>query len=484
MKKCEKNKIELEIQDFINSIDKLTDEQIIKQVKPLIKDLRKNNCTHLKSKLLRLCYCTIKDQNLKIDFISNYCGIKFDDEIFLNWYKTATALEDFKPNEQEEIFAKILPSLNFEPNKTLLNMPESLKFGIELEYCCISYEDIKKLFKTKTIKQLMASLNLPKNVIESITDNTDFKKENEFHKWIFSTEGSEFSPEASSPIMSNNLDDLNQIKAMCTLFKTLDAKTSNGTGLHINIDANYFEGNIKALENLLIIWSECEELFFKIANEEKIRLCALEMALPIKENIQNIRQNHRKIKLNSKEDCNRFIYNIQVQNRLENLLDRHILSKYDLSQKLKSATTENEKYEIFKQYLKVIPKEEDIRIKFSSVNFNHMRWDKENKGRIEFRLFNSTLSYDCIIQNISLIGNLCKTSLTLAKDPTYKQEIFDKLLNHDISEEEKLDLLLDLLFDDVKEKQIFKNRWHLLKDIPFYEEFSTGKNTFTKSLKK
>ena len=51
------------------------------------------------------------------------------------------------------------------------------------------------------------------------------------------------------------------------------------------------------------------------------------------------------------------------------------------------------------------------------------------------------------------------------------------LLNKDVLEEEKLDLLLNLLFDD-NAKDIFKKRWQSIKDKAVYENFSTGEATF------
>ena len=58
--------------------------------------------------------------------------------------------------------------------------------------------------------------------------------------------------------MQNNLYDLNQIVAICTMFKALGAKLHGGTALHINVGVDYLECNEKAIENLLKIWGECE----------------------------------------------------------------------------------------------------------------------------------------------------------------------------------------------------------------------------------
>lgn len=276
--------------------------------------------------------------------------------------------------------------------------------------------------------------------------------------------------------MINTLDNLNEIKAMCSLFKALGAQTDGETGLHINVGVDYFKGKIEALEYLLIIWGECEELFFKIANEEseEIRVQASTMAIPIKANIQKTLKENSNIKLDTEEDFNRFIYNIQVRDELSNLLK---FSSGDLEFELMSAKSIDDKYRVFRKYMQQHLKD-DTGVRYTSINFNHMTWNKNDKGRIEFRLFNSSLSVDVIMQNLLLIGKLFETCLKLASDSKYKKRQFNDLLNHNVSEEEKLDLLLNLLFDNENEKQIFKLRWISIKDKFCYQEYSIGQKTF------
>ena len=167
------------------------------------------------------------------------------------------------------IFNILFSEIKFEEFTKCLNIPNDLKFGIELEYCNVSFECIKKLFTTNMILSIMNAISIPKDLINHIIRNNDFEKKNEFNKWIFSKELiNDDYPEVSSPIMTNTLDNLNEIKAMCTLFNAVGVQTNGGTGLHINVGVDYFKGKIDALKYLIIIWSECEKLFFKIANEE------------------------------------------------------------------------------------------------------------------------------------------------------------------------------------------------------------------------
>lgn len=137
----------------------------------------------------------------------------------------------------------------------------------------------------------MHGLKIPDDFVNQITNHLIFEKKNAFTKWVLSKEcGNDWTPEISSPIMTNTLNDLNQLKAICLLVKELGAMTNETTGLHINIDANYFEGNVETLQNLLIIWGECEDLFYKMASEEgeRIRKVAQHSCCPIKDNIQMV----------------------------------------------------------------------------------------------------------------------------------------------------------------------------------------------------
>ena len=76
-----------------------------------------------------------------------------------------------------------------------------------------------------------------------------------------------------------------------------------------------------------------------------------------------------------------------------------------------------------------------------------------------------------------------ETSLALANFSEDKQQYFEKLLNRNVSEEEKLNLLLDLLFDSEEEKDIFRKRWLSVKDKSSYKKYYTGKNTFRSNQK-
>ncbi len=465
------------IHSFIDHINDFSDEEVYLKMDEIICFLRENCLLGLEEKIKELAIKKIENLNMKLDLINKYYVLEDKDlKYCVNWKRIMDSMSNLNEDDKIIILRQLFLDQSFTPVLHLLNVPRNIKFGIELEYFGVSYEQMQELFDNGSIRTIMKALQIPNTTIEEVVNNSDFEKENEFDKWIFSKEHSDILPEASTPIMKNRLDCLNQLKSICLLFNALGAKTHGGTGMHINIGVDYFKGKLSALKYLLLIWEECEELFFKIANQEneEIRVCADSMAIPIKENIQMTFDEDATFSLNDQEDMNRFMYNIQVRKRLSDMLG---FSHGDLEVKLSSAQTEEEKYNIFKKYLNEKEKT-DTSIRYTSVNFNHVSWNNDDKGRIEFRLFNSSLDFETVIENLLLVCKLFEASLALANYSEDKQQCFGKLLNRSVTEEEKLNLLLDLLFDSEKEKDIFRRRWFSVKDKSSYERFSTGIETF------
>lgn len=476
-----------EILEFIKSIENHSDEEIVKNIDYIRSYLIYVHQYDYAQKFLEIAIATIKNISVKSDLIIKYfykneLSQEYGNKLssIYNWQAIITVLRNSSDEDRKKVFSKMFQNIKFEEITKILNISQNLKFGVEIEVTEISFENIKKLFENNIIYQVLEALDIPKGLANRVITNTDFEKENQFDKWIFSKESDvDYDPEASSPIFKNTLEDINQIGVICSLFKVLGAKIHGGTGLHINIGEDYFEHREEAIKNLLIIWAECEELFFKISNQENdaTRVMATTMSVPIKGNIEKTLNNYTDIKLDTKENIKRFIYNIQAQNRLSNLLGfNHGELEFDLMK----AETDEQKYDIYTKYLE--EKEDyDTAIKYTSINFNHITWNEENNGRIEFRLFNSTLSPEVIMQNLLLTSKLCEVSLEMSKNPNHKKKEFEKLLCHDLNEEEKLDSLLDLLFDNKEEKDVYKNRWISVKDKKSYRKFRTGTDTFCRT---
>lgn len=324
----------------------------------------------------------------------------------------------------------------------LLDIPDNLKWGLEIEVCNLQLEKIKYFFRKNLIREFMDYLGVPKFVTKKILMNSEFEGGGNYSKWNFTKEAGYQNSEASSPIYKNDITQLNEVSAMTTLLKALGAETDYGTGLHINIGVDYLECNGQALTNLLKIWGECEELFYKMATPvgEPIRKIAERMAGPIKENIQDYLETDGSVTLKTEKDKHRFLFQIQ--------------------QKEEDLGPENEK------------------LRWTSINFNHMGLSLKNPGRIEMRLFNSSLEPDIIFQDLLISSKLFEASLKTAKDPEYKKEEFQNLLRRSLSEKEKVEALLNLLFDKEEQKEIFRKRWESVKDNPEYKKYRSGKDTF------
>lgn len=439
-----------ELRDFLESKKKYTEQEILASIN------------------------SIKEY-LLLMYISD-CRIPYIKKLFEFADKNKVLYELFKDEEKFSLW------------KEKLDIPETLKFGLELEVAQVQYEEIKSLIESNLAFDIMTILGVPKDISEKITENSDFKKKNESHKWIFSEEPSNIS-EASTPIMQNNLEDLNQVIAICTLYKALGGNSNNATGLHINIGADYFECNQKALDNFLEIWGECEELFFKVANPdgESIRYDAFGMAFPVKENIQKFFEKDGSVSLNTDEDMEKFIYQIQARNRMYSVLG-HFWMDFghgydDLEYELAEAHTEEEKLDIYRRYHR-LTREHNVnsKVRWTSVNFNHMDWNSENPGRIEIRFWDmpKNLNPNSIFEDLTFISKLCEVSLLNAKNPEYKKAEFERVRKHDISEAKKVDAMLDLILDNPELKSSFKTRWRTTRGNKEYKKFISGTDTFVR----
>jgi len=364
-----------------------------------------------------------------------------------------------------------------------IDFPEKLKFGVEIEVADLPLDAIQYAFESNSIETIMKILEVPSEFSDKIIRNSEFGKKSEPSKWIFSREATSDASEASSPIMQNNVYDLNQIVAICTLLKALNAELNGGTGLHINVGADYLECNEKAIENLLKIWGECEELFFKIANPEGevMRVVAHNMATPIKENIQDFFEGDGSVTLNTDEDLEKFLYQIQARNRMYEIVSwSNFGPENNVEYDLNFAKTDEERFKIYQRYEKGMREKGDTnsKVRWTSINFNHMKWNSNNPGRIEIRIFNSSLEPEIIFQDLLLVGKMFQVSLENAKNPNYKKTEFEKLFLRDVTETVKVNNLLNLLFDDESQRKIFKDRWQSVRNNKDYKKYKSGRDTF------
>ena len=462
--------------NIINNIDNYSEEMLLETYEDIINILNSNYYYSVANDFIILFIKKIKDTNIKLELIKEYFLDEFNISGLFNLFRAISGLEF---DEKVVILKDLYSEFKFDEVKEVLDIPNNLKLGIELEYTDLSYNAIAKLFENDSINAFMKTIEIDEKYWNKIIGKTVFKPISDSKKWIFSTEmDNNRMPEVSTPILKNNIKDLNALKAMYYILQVLGAKVNDWTALQVNVGAEYFENNAKAIKYLLSIWSECEELFYKIANKENetIRIYADEMAMPIKENIQRTFAEDEDFKLDNKEDFYRFLYNVQVRDELKKLLEFPCIDDYQEYTKYINADTEDVRYEVFR---KLIDSDKFLidRIKCTSVNFTHMMDKNIMDGRIEFRLFNNTDDFETILLNITLVGRIMEVCKELSNGNIELLERYSNLLNKNVSEEEKLDLLLDLLFND-DTKEVFKKRWTSVKDKAVYKAFSTGEKTF------
>ena len=391
-----------------------------------------------------------------------------------------------KVGKSAAIKALLIEAEKYKSYNKKLDFPEKLKYGVEIEVAHINIDEIKKFFDDGTVQDIFEALEVPKDISNLIIKNAVFANKIDVpDKWIFSKEASDDESEASSPILHNELDDINQINAVCILLKALGGKINGDTGLHINIGVEFLECNEKALEYLLKIWGECEELFFKVANSEGeiIRSIATSKATPIKDNIQDFFENDGSITFETKEDFEKFLYLIQARHHMDRMMDWVAFDLGDEYSYLEDdyylAKSEDEICEIYRKYHQAtIAEKVNNPVRWTSINFNHMKWNDEEPGRIEFRIFNSSLDIETILEDLVLVGRICYVSLELAKNPNYKKDALEQLFRHDFSEKEKLNIMLELLFDEPEQRMIYKKRWESIHKDEAYEKLRSGRDTF------
>lgn len=232
--------------------------------------------------------------------------------------------------------------------------------------------------------------------------------------------------EINSPILHDNEEDMKELEIVCHSMQRIGLEATENCGGHIHIGADYLQNNPQALENLMTIWNECEELFYKMSNEEGI--------IPRNGIVKYAKTRHSKIEESS------------------------------IDGKLSIRSTKD-----FEDLRSKIIKSEP---KYSGLNLGH--YGEMGKNTIEFRMPNGTLNPETIRANIKLFGTLMQVSKEMALNPEYKKEEFARMTDRNLTEAEKVEALLDLLFDDEKTKSVYRGRWTSVRDEEIFDELTEG----------
>lgn len=377
-------------------IESIKNNNVKMEYLPYIKD------ENVRSRIL----ASIKNDKTKLEQLS-----KIKDEH--NKVIVITSLKDDKEKlkalekiKDEKNRALILMSLKdtekvkkyfLKPNMEIskIGLDKTMTIGIEIE------SEGKKSFEINNLRQFLRR-------------NTD-KKE---HLWSSKEDYSLVSGiEVVSPIMTDNKEDIEEIYMICEMLKRCGQEADEFCGGHIHIGANYLK-NKEAYENLFEIFGNAERIIYLISNEEKTapRKDVKRFAVPISNKLNKAIEKGS-INLESDEDLEDFFIEIRLAQSSRN----------------------------------------------SSINLYNI---SNEKHTIEFRMPNGTINPDVWIQNIRLFGRIVEISKRLAeieeKEQISKEEFrlieLRENLKEEIPEQEKMEILLELLFSE-EEREVYRKRY-------------------------
>ena len=342
------------------------------------------------------------EEDTKICIINSACRIQRNTEIIIellemiNYNKESIqVLEDvFKSNSDFKVMEK------YKTNEETIGLPKELTIGIEIE----TEGELSRLIRYR-----------------NIMDN-----------WEVTSDGSvPDGVEIISPILHDDIKDLEQLEIICNVLQKMNFITTPKCGGHIHFGASYLENDAQAQENLMTIWNECEEIFYKMSNAkgEVPRKKIVKWAKTSHSEIENIFQDGN-VKISDEQD--------------------------------------------FREVILILTHTEK---KSKGLNLGH--YGEEDKNTFEVRTPNGTLNCKVIKENIKLFGSIFKISKEMSENPGYKKVEFTKLKNRNLTEREKVEALLNLLFDNEKEKIVYRERWDSVKDEKIFDELvGDGKQTF------
>lgn len=234
-----------------------------------------------------------------------------------------------------------------------------------------------------------------------------------------------------SPIMRYSGEYLYNIK------DTLDFIKSNGfyiderCGGHIHVGASYL-GDVRAILNLLVIYKYFEKEIYAISNpsQSKIRMGSSNHASSIGDVLQIV---EAKFKKNKDASYGTFID----------------------SMKLKPDSFSSKKY---------------------GLNISNI--GTKEKDTVEFRVSNGTLDFDVIRENMVLFGSLVKTSRDIFDFYEYQLQI-NSLLSEKRADTRRMDMLMNLIFEDERLKDIYFNRYESNMKDPMLNNLGIEETTLS-----
>ncbi len=300
-----------------------------------------------------------------------------------------------------------------------IDLPEELKFGVELEFEGLTYGIIREIIDLTNAEKI-------KDLLVYKPKFRDYKNWNVTNDLSLNN-GAEFV----SPILNSSSESMEQLELIYDLIHNIGQRKEETCGGHIHFSADYLGKDLKSWENLFTIWREAEELFYKISNKAG--------EVPREEVID---------------------YAEKQSNNFDAINDDGSIN-----------------IETEKDFKELVDKLGDD--KFYGINLSNLL-PYSMKNTIEFRIPNVAEDIETQKENILLYGKLMEVSKKLTKDKNL-QEKFELFKSHDLTEAEKLESLLDLLFEKEESKKIYRERWESVKDKGIFEFFKSKNETYKRN---
>ena len=357
-----------------------------------------------------------------------------------------------------------------------LELPKWMKFGLELEVENLDYSKVSKE---------ISSLNWKAEKDPSLIDN---------------------GTECVSPVLeeSENTKIWEDVNKVCEIINNspLDNKRESyggeSCGFHVHFDATELLKNPEFMKNFLRLYSESEEIIYKMCNEENepIRPSVFEMKKFSKDEfIKALKSpvlDHKPTTLKEYVNAAKNFYNNNLKNTsnylnialMNTLVTRGKGFAFPIGDKIKKQLMDG-KLKVGKPrnkiYREIITKNKLDRERYAGLNLTNL--GIKDKNTIEFRIANGTKNPKTIKETVFLYASLLNTAYKMTYEPNLINEKIQKYYQSDLQEEEKADKFLELVMNEPEDREIFKARYDSVKDAPVFQKYKHefGKDKFNKS---
>jgi len=209
----------------------------------------------------------------------------------------------------------------------------------------------------------------------------------------------------------------------------------------VHFDAECLASDPKKMKNFLHIYSEAEELIYKMCNDkdDPIRPKAINKNFHGLSNVVSAIWRNGMAAPTSKKILKKINNGtLKVSHKKFGKL-RMVASKFKLDER-----------------------------RYAGLNLTNIGNTKKNT--VEFRMANGTLDPDVIKQNVFLYASIIDTAVKMTEEPEKYEQKMQKFLNHDVTEQEKAQSFLNLIMDSDEDKKIYLDRWESVKDAKVFSK--------------